>query len=184
MKISKRRQVLALGGLAAFAAGYSETAGRMFGKLLGHDAPKHKTAGEAPAPEFRVDREGKLEINTAQQVSYTTCLGCTTMCGVRVRIDRASELLRTRVDLTLEAQNQDLLQSMNQRSQMQLQLQQAVEGLSVVAISYYAVSLATYALLPFAEALHLSKPALTAGLVPVVILAVWFVLRRIKKSMH
>jgi uncharacterized membrane-anchored protein len=48
------------------------------------------------------------------------------------------------VDLTLEAQNQDLLQSMNQRSQMQLQLQQAVEGLSVVAISYYLVGLVKY----------------------------------------
>ncbi len=90
MSISKRRQVLALGGLAAFAAGYSETAGRMVGKLLGRDAPKHKTAGDAPAPEFRVDRDGRLEINPQQQVSYTTCLGCTTMCGVRVRVDRAS----------------------------------------------------------------------------------------------
>lgn len=90
MKISKRRQVLALGGLAAFAAGYSETAGRVVGKLLGKDAPKHKTAGDAPAPEFRVDRQGNLDINPAQQISYTTCLGCTTMCGVRVRIDRAS----------------------------------------------------------------------------------------------
>lgn len=90
MKISKRRQILALGGVAAFAAGYSETAGRMVGKLLGHDAPKHKTAGDAPAPEFRVDSQGKLEVNPAQQVSYTTCLGCTTMCGVRVRIDRQS----------------------------------------------------------------------------------------------
>lgn len=90
MKISKRRQVLALGGLAAFAAGYSETAGRMVGKLLGKDAPKHKTAGDAPEPEFRIDRKGNLEVNPAQQVSYTTCLGCTTMCGVRVRIDRAS----------------------------------------------------------------------------------------------
>ncbi|MDE1544917.1 molybdopterin-dependent oxidoreductase [Dechloromonas agitata] len=90
MKISKRRQVLALGGLAAFAAGYSETAGRMAGKLLGQDAPKHKTAGDAPEPEFRIDRKGNLEVNPAQQVSYTTCLGCTTMCGVRVRIDRAS----------------------------------------------------------------------------------------------
>ncbi len=90
MKISKRRQVLALGGLAAFAAGYSETAGRMAGKLLGKDAPKHKTAGDAPEPEFRIDRKGNLEVNPAQQVSYTTCLGCTTMCGVRVRIDRAS----------------------------------------------------------------------------------------------
>ncbi|MFZ2122910.1 MAG: molybdopterin dinucleotide binding domain-containing protein [Rhodoferax sp.] len=90
MKISKRRQVLALGGLAAFAVGYSETAGRVVGKLLGKDAPKHKTAGDAPAPEFRVDRQGQLEVNPNQQVSYTTCLGCTTMCGVRVRIDRAS----------------------------------------------------------------------------------------------
>lgn len=90
MKISKRRQVLALGGLAAFAAGYSETAGRVVGKLLGKDAPKHKTAGNAPAAEFRVDRQGNLEINPAQQISYTTCLGCTTMCGVRVRTDRAS----------------------------------------------------------------------------------------------
>ena len=90
MKISKRRQVLALGGLAAFAAGYSETAGRLVGKLLGRDAPKHKTAGDAPDPEFRIDRQGRLEVNPAQQVSYTTCLGCTTMCGVRVRIERAS----------------------------------------------------------------------------------------------
>ena len=90
MKISKRRQVLALGGLAAFAVGYSETAARVVGKLLGKDAPKHKTTGDAPAPEFRVDRKGQLEVNPNQQVSYTTCLGCTTMCGVRVRIDRAS----------------------------------------------------------------------------------------------
>ncbi len=88
MNISKRRQVLALGGLTAFVAGYSETAGRMVGKLMGKDAPKHKTAGNAPAPEFRVGPNGQLDINPEQQVSYTTCLGCTTMCGVRVRIDQ------------------------------------------------------------------------------------------------
>lgn len=90
MTISKRRQILALGGAAAFAAGYSQTVGRIAGKLAGHDAPPHKTAGEAPEPEFRVDAQGRLEINTNQQVSYTACLGCTTMCGVRVRVDRAS----------------------------------------------------------------------------------------------
>lgn len=90
MKISKRRKVLAAGGITAFAAGFSETAGRMAGKLLGYDAPKHKTAGDAPEPEFRLDGNGNLAVNPAQQVSYTTCLGCTTLCGVRVRIDRAS----------------------------------------------------------------------------------------------
>ncbi len=57
------------------------------------------------------------------------------------RLSRASDLLRTRVDLTIEAQNQQLLQSMNRRSAMQLRLQQTVEGLSVVVISYYAIGL-------------------------------------------
>lgn len=90
MKISRRRQVLAAGGVAAFAAGFSETAGRMVGKLMGEDKPRHRTAGNAPQPEFSVDASGKVSVNTAQQVSYTTCLGCTTMCGVRVRIDRES----------------------------------------------------------------------------------------------
>jgi len=100
------------------------------------------------------------------------------------RAQRAGELLRTRVDVERSAQNQKLLESMDRRADLQLRLQHTVEGLSVVAISYYAVSLASYALLPFAEALHLPKSALTAGLVPLVILAVWFMLRRIKKSMH
>jgi len=90
MKISRRRQVLAAGGVAAFAVGFSETAGRLAGKLMGEDKPRHRTAGNAPAPEFSVDRNGNLSVNTAQQVSYTTCLGCTTMCGVRVRTDRAT----------------------------------------------------------------------------------------------
>jgi tetrathionate reductase subunit A len=90
MKMSKRRKLLAAGGVAAFAAGYSQTAGRLVGNLLGHDTSKHKTAGNAPEPEFTVDPAGSLKVNPAQQVSYTTCLGCTTMCGVRVRIDRTS----------------------------------------------------------------------------------------------
>jgi uncharacterized membrane-anchored protein len=90
------------------------------------------------------------------------------------RIDRASELLRTRIDLTLEAQNQDLLKSMNQRSQTQLQLQQAVEGLSVVAISYYLIGMVKYV----AEALHengwIERPGLLIGLsVPVCLVLVW-----------
>ena len=39
MKISKRRQVLAAGGLAAFGVGFSETGARIVGKLMGSDQP-------------------------------------------------------------------------------------------------------------------------------------------------
>ena len=52
------------------------------------------------------------------------------------RIARKSALLRTRVDIELERQNQELLAQMNRRAKLQLRLQETVEGLSVVAITY------------------------------------------------
>lgn len=52
-----------------------------------------------------------------------------------------SALLRTRVDTALARRNRDLLASMDRRTGLQLRLQHTVEGLSVVAISYYALGL-------------------------------------------
>lgn len=84
-----RRKVLAAGGLAAFAAGFAQTGTRMLDKVRGKDASPSQFSGTAPEPEFRVDpATGRLELNPDQQISYTSCLGCTTQCGVRVRIDR------------------------------------------------------------------------------------------------
>lgn len=60
------------------------------------------------------------------------------------RIARITQLLRTRVEIEREAQNQRLLASMDMRAQLQLRLQQTVEGLSVVAITYYSVGLVSY----------------------------------------
>jgi uncharacterized membrane-anchored protein len=60
------------------------------------------------------------------------------------RVARNSQLLRTRVDLALKRQNQQVLAQMNQRARLQLRLQQTVEGLSVVAITYYGSQLVHY----------------------------------------
>ena len=100
------------------------------------------------------------------------------------RARRAGELLRTRVDVERSAQNQALLESMDKRADLQLRLQHTVEGLSVVAISYYAVSLAAYALYPLAQALDLSKGMMTAILTPLVIGAVFLAVRQIRKKLH
>ncbi len=100
------------------------------------------------------------------------------------RATRAAELLRTRVDVERSAQNQKLLESMDRRADLALRLQHTVEGLSVVAISYYAVSLASYAAYPLTEGLHISKGVAMAVLTPVVVLGVWYTLRRIKRGMH
>ncbi|WP_342075223.1 DUF3422 domain-containing protein [Yoonia sp. SS1-5] len=96
---------------------------------------------------------------------------------------RAGDLLRTRVDVERSAQNQELLTSMDRRADLQLRLQRTVEGLSVVAISYYAVNLVLYMLGPV-EALGVSKPLLAAVSTPVVLLLVWFMVNRIRKHME
>ena len=93
---------------------------------------------------------------------------------------RAGEMLRTRTDVAREEQNQVLLARMDERAAQQLKLQKTVEGLSVVAISYYAVNLAVYALSPFAEALNLSKVTLAGLLTLPVILLVWWMIRRVR----
>jgi uncharacterized membrane-anchored protein len=108
----------------------------------------------------------------------------TRLAAMADRAIRAGELLRTRVDVERSAQNQKLLESMDRRADLQLRLQKTVEGLSVVAISYYAVSLASYAAYPLTGALGLSKGELTAALTLPVVGAVWWALRRIQKKMH
>jgi uncharacterized membrane-anchored protein len=104
--------------------------------------------------------------------------------GLSLKLARAANLLRTRVDVELEQQNQDLLKSMNARTRLQLRLQTTVEGLSVAAITYYVVSLFGY----LAKAAHDSgqlafEPSIaTAAFVPVAALTIWWTVRRIRKK--
>lgn len=98
------------------------------------------------------------------------------------KLTRAAQLLRTRVEIELEQQNRDLLQSMNARTRLQLRLQQTVEGLSVAAISYYVVGLLGYVAKGAEELGFPIHPTFaTAAAVPFVILVIWWVVRRIRR---
>ena len=105
------------------------------------------------------------------------------LAELATRASRIAELLRTRVNVAVEAQNQELLESMNRRAALQLRLQQTVEGLSVVAISYYAVSLAGYLLAPLATSTGIDKTVPVALAVIPVIGLVWWLIRRMRKRM-
>ena len=96
------------------------------------------------------------------------------------RIGRTNDLLRTRVGIVQEQQNRRILESLNARAAQQLRLQQAVEGLSVVAISYYSIGLVSYVGKAMkAAGLPVNPDVLTGVAVPVLIAAVWFGLRRV-----
>jgi uncharacterized membrane-anchored protein len=107
--------------------------------------------------------------------------------ALATRIERACSLLRTRVDLSLQQQNQELLRSMDMRAQLQLRLQETVEGFSVVAISYYAVMLLgkfLYGFFDFAAArLGVGRGWFEAGLVLAVLVTVFVVLRGMRKKL-
>ena len=53
------------------------------------------------------------------------------------RLARASDLLRTQVDVALQEQNRDLLLSMDRRARLQSRLQRILEVISIVALTYY-----------------------------------------------
>jgi len=101
------------------------------------------------------------------------------------RVARTSALLRTRVDIATEVQNQQLLEKLTRGQELQLRLQATVEGLSIAAISYYVISLILYG----AKALKASgvpiNPEIAAGaMVPVVLWASWTAIRRIHKKLR
>jgi uncharacterized membrane-anchored protein len=101
------------------------------------------------------------------------------------RIANTNDLLRTRVGIVQERQNRQILESMNVRVAQQLRLQQAVEGLSVVAISYYVIGLLSYAAKAGKAFGLVGNPEIGTGvLVPFVAAAVWLGLRKMHKRLH
>jgi uncharacterized membrane-anchored protein len=100
------------------------------------------------------------------------------------RIARTSALLRTRVDIATEKQNQQLLEKLTRGQQLQLRLQATVEGLSIAAVSYYAVSLLQYAGKALkAAGVPINPDIATGALIPLVIAVVWFAMRRVHRTL-
>lgn len=117
------------------------------------------------------------------QPAYKTCQAVhSRLLDLAQRIDRASDLLRTRVDLAIQMQNQQLLKSMDKRSKLSLLIQRSVEGLSVVVITYYVLSLIRLMLNAAEQSPWQFNADITLALsTPVVLLLVWLGLRSLKK---
>ncbi|MCG2576363.1 DUF3422 domain-containing protein [Dechloromonas sp. XY25] len=105
--------------------------------------------------------------------------------ALAARISRSNDMLRTRVNLAQERQTQGVLESLNRSAQRQLQLQQAVEGLSVVAISYYGIGLAGYALKALKGwGFAIPVDQVSGLLLPLIAGATWLGIRRLHKRLH
>ena len=101
------------------------------------------------------------------------------------RVARNSQLLRTRIDLALKRQNQLVLTQMNHRARLQLLLQETVEGLSVIAITYYGCQLVRYITEGASKIWSgLSPEYVTAASIPLIGITVALSLRGMRKHLE
>lgn len=137
------------------------------------------TLNEGRVPGFSTMQEF---IERRMEPAMRTCEAATLrLDDLALRIGRAGDLLRARISISLEVQNQDLLKSMNVRAKLQMKLSTLVEGLSVFAVTYYAFSLLKYgmdALLPKKVSHLLYAPAIL-----LLLGAVWWFIHHQKKHL-
>jgi uncharacterized membrane-anchored protein len=94
------------------------------------------------------------------------------------RLERSTDLLNARISLSIEQQNQTVLDTISHTARSQYMLQRTVEGLSIVAISYYAVGLLDHVFSGFPEVPILGTERSLAVAAPLVLLLAWWFLRR------
>jgi uncharacterized membrane-anchored protein len=100
------------------------------------------------------------------------------------RVAQASGLLSTRVEIAREMQNQKLLASMDRRARLQLRLQQTVEGLSIAAVTYYAVGLIGYGAKGLKAVGLRVDPDIAMGVaIPLIAMLVAWAVRRARRAL-
>lgn len=160
--------------------------GYRFSATQAYDAVVRERIGELrERPVFGTQTVGEFMQRRMGPAMATVAATRQRLAALSDRITRASALLRTRVDIATEAQNQQLLEKLTRGQDLQLRLQSTVEGLSIAAISYYVVSLLMYG----AKALKLAglpiHPELAVGLmVPLVLWVVWRTVQRIHDRLY
>lgn len=117
--------------------------------------------------------------------AMSTCLATTERIQrLGVRAEQLASLLRARIETRIEHQNGQLLHSMERSIAMQVRLQTLVEGLSVVALSYYLIGLLSYLLGGIKPDLFgLDDKTVLGALIVPVVLAIWMTTRALKNRL-
>ena len=105
--------------------------------------------------------------------------------SLATRAQRADNLVRTQIEMGVQIQNKDLLESMELRARAQLRLQETVESLSIVAITYYIVGLLSTLVDPISfDKFLISKTVFLALCVPIILILIWFIAKMVRKKIN
>lgn len=166
--LSSRIEALSARSRSRFSAAeaYYDLVQRRIGEL--HEISRTGIQGFGEFMERRLSPAIRTCLTTAHRVE-----------DLSTRVSRLGQLLQTRVEIAREEQNSRLLASMDKRARQQLRLQQTVEGLSVVAISYYSLGVLGYVFKGLHNLLHFEVETAIGISVPVVVALVAYHLHRL-----
>ncbi len=102
------------------------------------------------------------------------------LSGLTEKVRRSISLLDARITLSIQTQNRSVLDAISQTGRSQYRLQLTVEGLSIIAISYYALGILGYIFEGLHHMLPFSKFQLLAVSAPLVVLLVFLGIRRLR----
>lgn len=93
------------------------------------------------------------------------------------------DLLQTRIQVEIEYQNAVQIQAMADRAATQVKIQRAVEGFSIIAISYYLLSLLKTVFETLEHSGYHLSPMIMLVSIPLVIIAVCITILRVKHAL-
>jgi len=157
--------------------GYRFAAARAYGDVL---HARLASLREGPTP---VGSSIGRYLSNRVDPALSTCLAMEKRLDVLTeKIERAIELLNVRIGLDLQIQNKTVLETIASTAQSQFRLQRTVEGLSVIAISYYTLGILGYLLGGPLEWLAIDKTQALSIAAPFALLLVWLSVRGIRNG--
>jgi uncharacterized membrane-anchored protein len=179
----EQRLLVQLTGLASEIERISAQSSHRFSASLTYHAIMQQRIAE-----LREERiEGLQMLYEYRKQRVTSAMGTVDLVRSKLeilslRLERATSMLRTRVDISMESQIRDLLKSMNNRAYMQLRLQETVEGLSVVVLSYYLLGITGYGLKAAkAAGLNVNVELMSGIAIPVIVMLVFLAIRKFRR---
>lgn len=164
-------------GRAVEDTSFRFAATQAYGQILNDRLPRlgENAIGESTTLERYLDNRMQPALSTCRAMEKR-------LVDLTAKVQRSIELLDTRITVSIQTQNQEVLDTILNTAKSQFRLQQTVEGLSIFAISYYVLGIVGYVLEGLHDRLPIEKPVAVAIAAPFVLLFVYFGIRRLRRA--
>jgi uncharacterized membrane-anchored protein len=157
--------------------GFRFAATQAYGQIIAERLPRldENAVGESTTLQRYLDNRVQPALATCRATEKR-------LTEIGPRVQRSIDLLNATITVSIQTQNQDVLDTILSTAQSQYRLSETVEGLSIIAISYYVLGILGYVAEGFHDMLPVAKPTLLALVAPIVLALVFLGIRRLRRG--